>query len=202
LAALDITWRVDHAALLLSLPGGLKASTNDLGGQFHRRLASLRVPRIFVKFLLRSQAEHRRWLEVCELDSDAYLDVYFSPAGWKEKAEKQAAFIEEQDLPSGRAERMFGGLESNKKGISFLMIFFAPFPNSLYLARFVHRNGVFLPQPELSDHRRYRSMERPPTAKPPGRQAENRASWQKLSHLSESDSGEGILDTDRDARLA
>ncbi|KAJ6593973.1 hypothetical protein B0H19DRAFT_1365929 [Mycena capillaripes] len=184
LAALDLTWRVDHAALLFSLPGGLNVTVNDVGGHFHRKLTSLRVPCIRVKFLLRSLAEHRRWLEVCELESDAYLDLYSSPSGWRRKAAEQAAFIEEQDLPFGRAKRMFGG------------------PNSAQKARFSHRNGVFLPQPELSDHRRYRSMEGLQTPRPPGRHAENRSSWQKLSHLSESDSGEDVLDTDRDARLA
>ncbi|KAF7361830.1 hypothetical protein MVEN_00527500 [Mycena venus] len=177
LASLDVTWRVDNAALLLSLPGGLRADANDLGGQFHRKLTSLRVPRICVKFLLRSLAEHRRWLEVCELESDAYLDIYSSPIGWRQKAADQTAFIGEQDLLTGRARRMFGGLLPDKK-------------------------GIFLPQPQLSDHRRYRSMEGLTTAKSPGRHAEKRSSWQKVVHLSESDSGEDILDTDRDARLA
>ncbi|KAF8210348.1 hypothetical protein K438DRAFT_1959629 [Mycena galopus ATCC 62051] len=179
LAALDVTWRVDNAALLLSLPGGLRADANDLGGQFHRNLTSLRVPRICVKFLLRSLAEHRRWLEVCELESDAYLDMYSSPIGWRKKAADQTAFIEEQDLPTGRAKRMFGGLGSHQ-------------------SRYSHSNGVFLPQPDLSDRRRYRSMT---TARPPVQRVENRSSWQR-PHLSESDSGEDILDTDRDARLA
>ncbi|KAJ7901907.1 hypothetical protein B0H14DRAFT_3080144 [Mycena olivaceomarginata] len=184
LAALDVTWRVDHAALLLSLPDGLHADVNDAGGQFHRNLTSLRVPRICVKFLLRSLAENRRWLEVCEMESDAYLDIYSSPIGWRKKAADQAAFIEEQDLLTGRAKRMFARLESDKK------------------ARLSHLKGVFLPQPELSDHRRYQSKEGLTTGRPPVRQAEKRSPWQKVARLSESDSGEDILDTDRDARLA
>ncbi|KAJ7783252.1 hypothetical protein B0H16DRAFT_1877649 [Mycena metata] len=182
LAALDVTWRVDHTALLLSLPYGLKASVNDSGGRYHRKLSSVRVPRIYVKFLLRSLAEHHRWLEVCELETDAYLDIYSSPPGWRAKAERQAAFVQEQDTPTRRAEKMFGGWRK---------------------ARLSHKHGVFLPQPELSDHRRYRGTENlPATDRPPGLSAERRTPWQKMSHLSESESGEDILDTDRDARLA
>ncbi|KAJ7680397.1 hypothetical protein DFH06DRAFT_1404238 [Mycena polygramma] len=182
LAALDLTWRVDHASLSLSLPYGLNATLNDAGGKFHRKLTSLRVPCICVKILLRSLAERRRWLEVCDLESDVYFDIYSSPRGWREKAAKQAAFIDEQDQPSGRAKRMFEDSNSGQK------------------ARFSHRNGVFLPQPQLSNDRRYRSME--PTSRPIGRQAEQRVPWKKLPLLSESDSGEDVLDTDRDARLA
>ncbi|KAJ6499231.1 hypothetical protein C8R45DRAFT_108777 [Mycena sanguinolenta] len=181
LAALDVTWRVDNAALLISLPGGLRADANDLGGQFHRNLTSLRVPRICVKFLLRSLAEHRRWLEVCELESDAYLDMYSSPIEWRRKAAEQAAFIEEQDLPTGRAKRMFRRWGSSNE------------------ARLSHLNGVFLPQPDLSDRRRYHSTT---IARPPGLHDDKRSSWKRASHLSESDSGEDVLDTDRDARLA
>ncbi|KAJ7497366.1 hypothetical protein FB451DRAFT_229194 [Mycena latifolia] len=185
LAALDVTWRVPRAALLLSLPNGLKADINDLGGQYHRKLTSLRIPRICVKFLLRSLAEHHRWLEVSQLETDAYLDVYASPLEWQKKAQLQAEFIKQQDLPSGRAERMFSRLELGKN------------------ARFPHQNGVFLPQPSLSNHRRYRSTDGlPSSARSPERRAEKRAPWLKLSHLSESDSGEDLLDIDRDARLA
>ncbi|KAJ7462379.1 hypothetical protein B0H11DRAFT_1923358 [Mycena galericulata] len=184
LAAVDLTWRVARAALLLSLPGGFKADINDLGGQHHRKLSSLRVPSIRVKFLLRSRAEQHHWLEVSELEADVCLDVYTLPLKWRDKAESQAAFIKEQDLPTGRAERMFGGLELGK------------------IAQFSHQKGVFLPQPVLSSHRRYRSMNsQPPATRPPSRQVKKHASWQKLPHLSESDS-EDVLDTDRDARLA
>ncbi|KAJ7251502.1 hypothetical protein B0H12DRAFT_1296299 [Mycena haematopus] len=197
-AALDVTWRVDNAAMLLSLPSGLRADANDSGGQFHRNLTSLRVPRICVKFLLRSLAEHRRWLEVCELESDAYLDMYSSPIGWRQKAADQTAFIEEQDLLTGRAKRMFRGLGSHKEGGIFDDSTIH-LPDSSCLARLSHLNGVFLPQPELSDRRRYRSMT---TARPTNQHTEKRSSWHKRSHLSESDSGEDILDTDRDARLA
>lgn len=196
-----MTWRVDHAALLLSLPDGLHADVNDAGGQFHRNLTSLRVPRICVKFLLRSLAENRRWLEVCEMESDAYLDIYSSPIGWRKKAADQAAFIEEQDLLTGRAKRMFARLESDKKGFTSHK-FISAIPDISYIARLSHLKGVFLPQPELSDHRRYQSKEGLTTGRPPVRQAEKRSPWQKVARLSESDSGEDILDTDRDARLA
>ncbi|KAJ7703124.1 hypothetical protein B0H17DRAFT_922585 [Mycena rosella] len=193
LAALDLTWHVPRAALLLSLPSGLKADFNDLGGQYHRKLTSLRIPCIHVKFLLRSLTEHHRWLEVSQLETDVYLDVYDSPSGWQQKAQKQAEFIREQDLPSGRAERMFAGMGKNGPTSS----------NGSFAARLAHQNGVFLPQPSLSNRRRYRSTDGLSNAvRSAERQAEKPAPWLKLSHLSESDSGEDILDVDRDARLA
>ncbi|KAJ7084454.1 hypothetical protein B0H15DRAFT_940059 [Mycena belliarum] len=185
LATVNVIWRVPRAALLLSLPSGLKVDLNDLGGPHHRKLTSLRIPRVYVKFLLRSSAEHRRWLEVSQLETDAYLDVYASPYGWQERAELQADFIKEQDLPSGRAQRMFAGSTLGRN------------------ARFPHQNGVFLPQPYLSNPRRYRNAgARPSPSSSPERQSGKRASWLKPSHLSESDSGENVLDFDRDARLA
>lgn len=113
-----MTWRADRAALLLSLPSGLKADINDRGGHYHRKLTSLRVPRVCVKFLLRSLAQHRRWLEVSELETDVYLDLYTSPPGWRKMAEDQDDFIKEQDMPSGRAELMFRGLDKNGRTIS------------------------------------------------------------------------------------
>ncbi|KAJ7218000.1 hypothetical protein GGX14DRAFT_550111 [Mycena pura] len=184
LRTLDVTWRTSRAAMLLSLPGGLKADVNDSGGQYHRKLVSLKSPSIHVRFLLRSQAENRRWLEVCGLETDAYLDIYTSPLGWRKAAAEQAAFVEEQDRTSGRAKRMFWELEANKQG------------------HLSHQNGVFLPQPKISEPRRYRSGLSTSTRSPGRHTASKRAQWQKLAHLSESDDGEDVLDTDRDARLA
>ncbi|KAJ7770170.1 hypothetical protein DFH07DRAFT_1004242, partial [Mycena maculata] len=188
LVALDVTWRVARTALLISIPRSLKVDANDLGGQYHRKLTTLRLPQICVKFLLRSQTDPRHWLEVSELETDVYLDVYSSPIDWRQKAQAQAAFIREQDLPTGRAERMFAGLDMRK------------------IAHFPHQRGVFLPQPALSNHRRYRSNTSglPTSVRHPGRQTgEKHAHWKKkVSHLSESDSNEDVLDVDRDARLA
>ncbi|KAJ7647262.1 hypothetical protein FB45DRAFT_987066 [Roridomyces roridus] len=175
LAALDLTWRVARASLLFSLPKGLTADTNDLGGQSHRKLTKLQIPSISVKFLLRSQVEQRHWLEVSGLETDAFLDIYSLPAHWREKADSQTAFIKEQDILTGRAERMFGGLELGQ------------------IAHFTHHKGVFLPQPALSTHRRYFN----------GGESTSMPADDPLSHLSESDLGEDTqLDTDRDAWLA
>lgn len=108
LASLDVTWKAGHASLVISLPRGLKLNTNDLGGQFHRKLTSLRVPQVFVKILLASQSEQSSWLEAAEFAGDGHLDIYSSPAGWQEKAQEQAEFIEQEDSLTGRATRMFG----------------------------------------------------------------------------------------------
>lgn len=106
-----MTWRAGHAALVLSLPRGLTLDNNDLGGRFHRKLTSLRVPRASVKVLLTMPVEGRPWLEVGEIVTDAYLDIYSSPSGWHEMAEAQVAFVEQQDRLTGRARRMFGVLQ-------------------------------------------------------------------------------------------
>ncbi|KAJ7287460.1 hypothetical protein C8J57DRAFT_1431026 [Mycena rebaudengoi] len=172
LAALDVAWRTDHATLLFSLPHGLKLDTNDSGGKYHRRLTSLRLPLVSTKVLLRSLTDHHRWLEVAGVESDAYLDIYSSPRQWQTKAQAQAAFIHEQDLPSGRAKRMMS-----------------------------HLKGVFLPQPALSSTGQYRSADRSGSTRPIrlGSPAERPGHWPKLPHLSESDSGEEVLEMHRDA---
>ncbi|KAJ6625576.1 hypothetical protein B0H10DRAFT_1782666 [Mycena sp. CBHHK59/15] len=191
LAALDITWLTDRAALSFSLPGGLRVDMNNFGGKYHRKLTSLRLPRVCVKILLRSAVEHRRWLEVAELEADGNLDIYSSPSGWKKMAEAQAAFVREQDLSSGRAKRMFGGIEFGKDAYSELP----------HVGRVSHQNGVFLPQPGLSSPRRYRIAS---LVGPKGLegQTERHARWPKFPHLSESDIDEEVSETDRDARLA
>ncbi|KAF7321613.1 hypothetical protein MKEN_00682400 [Mycena kentingensis (nom. inval.)] len=177
LLGLDATWRSNRNAIFLSLPGGLNADMNDAGGHYHRKVTRLKIPSIFVRLLVQSLPADRRWLEVAHLETDAHLDIYAAPAGWKEIAAKQAAFVAEQDLPTDRAKRLL----ARGKGI-------------------LHSKGVYLPQPQLSDARQYwnripalprRSVQ--PSAKRP--------SWQKLPQFSESDEDD-TLDRDRDAALA
>jgi hypothetical protein len=59
-----------------------------------------------------SESDFSTWLEALELTMDAYLDIYSSPKGWHEKAAAQAAFVEEQDRLTGRAQRMFSMLRN------------------------------------------------------------------------------------------
>jgi hypothetical protein len=110
LIAVDITWRAGNAALILSLPCGVKVDSNDLGGLYYRKITSLRIPEIRIKILLTPVLKSNRWLEAAEIVADAFLDIYASPLGYRDMAQAQLAYVEEQDRPTGRAQRMFSPL--------------------------------------------------------------------------------------------
>lgn len=85
-------------------------NTNDLGGRFHRKLTSLKVPDIHVKLLLTSQSHGSYWFEAANFSADAYADVYTAPRGYRKMARIQTSYIEEQDHLTRRARRMFASL--------------------------------------------------------------------------------------------
>ncbi|KAJ7579122.1 hypothetical protein C8J56DRAFT_337033 [Mycena floridula] len=181
-SAIDLTWAPGHATLVISVPHGLKVDNNDLGGQFHRKLTSLRLPEVSVKILATSESKQSSWLEAASFSGDAFLDIYSSPAGGLEEAEDQAAFVEEQDQLTGRARKMFGALKPRDISQAAATAAAEPRP---------HLDGVYLPQPILSSYKRYlRKHPDPKPGLPP-----------KYSHDSESDD-EGVPEIDRDARLA
>ncbi|KAF8161147.1 hypothetical protein B0H34DRAFT_654233 [Crassisporium funariophilum] len=186
--AVDATWRAGNAALVLQLSQGLKLDSNDLGAHHYRRVTSLRVPQISTKVLLTASIGRNAWLEAAEISLDAYLDIYSAPQGHRLITRAQLAFIEEQDKLTGRAKRMFNQLRQKSK-----------------LNRgtdpFVHKNGVYLPQPSLPS-----LTSRPPRIIPTrqGRQPKARSqSWRfsTLADLSDSEDDEGVSEADRDARL-
>jgi hypothetical protein len=102
-----VIWRAGHGALVISLPRGVKVDTNDLGGRYHRKVTTLRVPEAVIKVLLAVSSESNRWLEAAEIIADAFLDIYASPHGHRDMTRAQAAFVEEQDRLTNRARRMF-----------------------------------------------------------------------------------------------
>ncbi|CAK5265757.1 unnamed protein product [Mycena citricolor] len=173
--SVDATWSAGRAAVTLSMSHGLEVDFNDKGSQYHRKLTRVKVPHVAVQFMLR--ADQRRWLETGRVQADAYLDIYSSPVGWKDKAADQADFIFAQDFPTGRARRMFNKLRKDEKPVK-------------------HLNSVFLPQPDLSTAKRYRV-----SAELPGETTSNRM-WHKIGHFSESDMDGEQLDVLRDAKLA
>lgn len=118
LAAVDVTWRAGNAALVLSLPCGVKVDSNDLGGLYYRKITSLRIPEIRIKVLLTPVLKNNRWLEAAEIVADVFLDIYASPLGYRDMAQAQLAYIEEQDRPTGRARRMFSSLRMTKSDAS------------------------------------------------------------------------------------
>jgi hypothetical protein len=107
LEALDVTWLAGQAALEISVPQGLRYETNDIGGKSHRKLATLRLPHLSMKVYLTAASRRQTWLEAAEFTADTYLDVYYSPPGWVEKARAQAEFVHTQSGPTGRSMHMF-----------------------------------------------------------------------------------------------
>jgi hypothetical protein len=98
---------------MISLPQGVKVDTNDLGGRYHRKVTSLRIPEAVIKVLLAVSSESNRWLEAAEVIADAFLDIYASPRGYRDMTRAQTAFVEEQDRLTSRARRMFVSLRSH-----------------------------------------------------------------------------------------
>lgn len=84
--------------------------SNDLGGQYHKKVTSLRVPQISIKVLLTTSVKMGHWWEAAEVTADAFLDIYTSPRGYRDMARVQIAYIEEQDRLTGRARRMLSSL--------------------------------------------------------------------------------------------
>jgi hypothetical protein len=112
--ALEVTWVAGHAAVALSFPEGLKLSSNDRPGRFHRKSFSLSVPKVSTKVLVTGGSESNTWLEAAELVADAYLDMYLSPLGWRDSAQAQADFVQSQDGLTGRARLMFEAFDNSK----------------------------------------------------------------------------------------
>lgn len=182
---------------------GLKLDSNDLCGQYHRKVTNLKLPHISVKMLLTAASDHKPWLEAAEVIADAYLSIYSSPSGWHEMARAQIEFVEEQDRLTGRARRMLRTLMLREQARSGKFVFALARGDSYPRAgRGTHRNDLYLPQPGLSSPTRHR--ESGTTSRPPGQWTERPPRiWRmsNLTHLSESDE-EGVSEADRDARLA
>lgn len=189
LRRLDATWTAGDACLVISLDDGLKIDSNDRGGNLYRKLTSVRVPRITVKPLFSPEVVtlRRHWFEAAEVVADAYLDIYSSPKGWKDAARVQAAFVREQDAPTGRVRRMFAG----------------PRAQLSIAGRGIHKNGVYLPQPSLVVPTRSLIVGSQYEEEPkPNDTKLLRKPWSKLEQLSESEREDGATELERDAHIA
>ncbi|KAF9070624.1 hypothetical protein BDP27DRAFT_1401949 [Rhodocollybia butyracea] len=138
LSSVNVLWKAGGAALHVSVPQGLKLDHNDLGGQYHKKLTSIRLPYLSVKTLL-DYNNSNMWLETAEITTDALLDIYSSPPGWHEANATQAEFVWEQDGPTGRVERFIQMLKSARS---------MPGTRS-------HLKGVYMPQAILFPHKVY-----------------------------------------------
>ncbi|TFK75375.1 hypothetical protein BDN72DRAFT_832240 [Pluteus cervinus] len=177
----DLVWRAGFAAAVLSLPDGLKLTTNDLGGSFFKKILSVQLPAAFLKVLLTASSEQKPWLEAAEVSGDLYMDLYSSPGGWREHLETQLAFVSEQDHLTDRSLTMISALQRSGD------------------VRGSHRSGLFLPQPVLADAGPRRT--RGTVVK--GANSHLAVLYDPAtSRASESEGEEGISEADRDARLA
>ena len=95
-------------------------ASNDLAGNNHRKVTSLSVPKVIVRFL-HASGKNNDWVEAGEVVFDVALDSYSAPSGWKENALSQAKFLAEQDGPTGRLRKLKIGL--GKRGRTLLRAF-------------------------------------------------------------------------------
>lgn len=84
-------------------------ASNDLAGNNYRKVTSLSVPKVILRFL-HSLGKKNDWVEAGEVVFDVAVDNYDSPSGWQESALSQAKFLAEQDEPTGRLQRLKVGL--------------------------------------------------------------------------------------------
>ncbi|KAG6849567.1 hypothetical protein H0H93_007348 [Arthromyces matolae] len=183
LGSLNVVWKAGLAAFVIGLRQGLRLDSNDLGGRFHRKSTSVKIPEITLKVLLASALYENRWLEAGHVSADAYLDVYSASPDFQKIAQAQASFIAEQDDLTGRARRMVASLRSQK--------------TLGYSKPVSHVNGVYLTQPKLPEQRRIVG-----TIPAAARTESTQVSHMNPLHLSDSDAEEGVSEADRDARLA
>jgi hypothetical protein len=83
--------------------------SNDLAGNNYRKVTSLSVPKVILRFL-HSHGKRNDWVEAGEVVFDVALDNYSSPSAWQESALSQAKFLSEQDEPTGRLRKLKVGL--------------------------------------------------------------------------------------------
>ncbi|KAF8664381.1 hypothetical protein AX16_000752 [Volvariella volvacea WC 439] len=174
---LNIMWRAGCAVLMFSMPQGLNLESSDLGGQFYKKVTTLRIPSMSTQVLLTASPERKPWLEAAAFKTDVFMDIYVAPQDWREKSAAQLRFIEEQDRLTSRARRLITSLTRHGR--------------TPPARRSAHENGLYIPQPALT-HRQ------------PGRRRPESSTEQRgrsSSQGSESDAVEVISEADRDACL-
>lgn len=117
-SSLEVIWQAGNAALVLALREGIKVNTNDLAADNYRKVISLSVPKVSARVLVTSQERRASWLEAAEVATDAFVDVYSAPKGYKALNAAQVAFVKEQDEPTRRVDRMVAGLAGDGVSVS------------------------------------------------------------------------------------
>ena len=106
---------------MISLSQGVRVDTNDLGGSYHRRVTSFRIPEVVGKVLLAASTERNRWLEAAEMVTDVFVDIYASPRGYRDMSNTQIAYVEEQDRLTRRVRQMLVSFQSEGVKARFIM---------------------------------------------------------------------------------
>lgn len=132
LKSLDITLRMNYAAVRLALLHGLSYDANDLAGKEFRHVKSLVVPLAKAQCLLAYsdlswRSLSQEWLEVAAATFDVHLDLYSAPPGWREDALRQHLFVSAQDEPTRRAPFLYeGGHPADVRSKFFIAAVFIP----------------------------------------------------------------------------
>ncbi|KXN92475.1 Protein CSF1 [Leucoagaricus sp. SymC.cos] len=172
--------RANSAALQILYKSGIKLDSNDVGGVNYSKSTGLRIPHLGVKVLLNSSSERNVWLEAVDVAADLYMDVYTAPKGYKEHIERQRAFVSEQDKMTDRAAKLLSRMDGGRS---------------------LHKNNVYLPQPQLPNTRKHKVRIAQPQPRKPLATIQLRRPSTTIQ-VSDSEAEELISEADRDARLA
>lgn len=104
---MSATWFAGHAAVELSIPRGLTVDMNDLVGNLHRKVTVLRMPHACITVFITTPSGRHNWLEAAKFSSDANIDIYSSPLGWRHSGNLQSEFVRVQDILTGRAKSIY-----------------------------------------------------------------------------------------------
>ncbi|EIW72981.1 hypothetical protein TREMEDRAFT_42131 [Tremella mesenterica DSM 1558] len=92
---------VNNAIATVELPAGVNLDTSTWATRTCKSTLGLVLPEVEVSLLTR-QPTAQKWLPVAQASTALTLDLYRAPDGWQEAAQKQQAFIREQDALTKR----------------------------------------------------------------------------------------------------
>lgn len=149
----NLIWLAGSTAVDLTIPCGITLNTNDLAGDFYRKVTSIQIPTIVLKVLVTNVTRPRSWLEAAHATLDVNVDIYSAPAGWRETSRMQEEFIRVQDAPTGRAKLMKESLSNDCKPIALHGILSAHYAFRSWLPQ---KWALFAPATIIKNSRRPR----------------------------------------------
>ncbi|TDL24302.1 hypothetical protein BD410DRAFT_116796 [Rickenella mellea] len=175
---IDCVLLASQTTLRLSLPDGFSLASNDLAGDYYRKVLVLLAPAVDVLVLL-ALPSGRRWIEAASLHFEISLDLYRSPSGWKRSAKRQKEFLQKQDSETQRAQQLTREPLRERVKITSMNSLHLPHAQLPIIASGSKRRKL--------SHPRYRHRGR----------VQHDHTW-----LSDSDAEPNISEVDRDFRLA